>query len=87
MNWYRVIIFIIGSVLALMLVSSIIGIVYSVLWYLLLVGVLVITGFGVYQLFGKKDSTKLAGKNTVAEIDIQSARKALEKYKRRLKIK
>jgi hypothetical protein len=87
MKWFKVIIFIIGSVLALMLVSAIIGVVYSVLWYLLLVGVLAITGFGVYQLFGKKDSIKLTGKNAATEIDIQSARKALEKYKRRLKLK
>jgi predicted membrane protein len=87
MKVFKLILFAISLVLALMLAFSIIGIVYSVLWYLFWIGVLAIAGFAGYKLLTKNDSPQLVSRNTAAEIEIESSRKALEKYKRRLKLR
>lgn len=87
MKWFKFILLAIGLVLAMMLAFSIIGIVYSVLWYLFWIGIIALAGIGGYKLLTKNDSPKLASRNTAAEIDIEGSRKVLEKYKRRLKLK
>lgn len=88
MKWIKIIFIAISLILTMMLASTVIGIVFSALWYLLLIGIVGIAGFGAYKFFGnKKDSRQLSGRNTPPEIEIESARRALEKYKRRLKLK
>lgn len=87
MKWFKIIFFAIGLILALMLASTIITIVYGALWYLFLAGIIGLAGFGAYKFFAKNDSPQLSGKNTAVEIEIESARQALEKYKRKLKLK
>lgn len=85
MKWFKIIFLAIGLILALMLASTIMGIVYGALWYLFLAGIIGLAGFGAYKFFTKNDSPQLSGKNTAVEIE--SARQAVEKYKRKLKLK
>jgi len=87
MKWFKILILGISLILAMMLASSVIGMVFSAMWYLFLFGIVGLVGFGAYKFFAKKDPPQLSGRNTASEIEIESARRALEKYKRRLKLK
>lgn len=87
MKWLKVIFVGIGLILVMMLASTIIGVVFSALWYLLLIGIVGLAGFGAYKFFGEKESLQLSTRNAAPEIEMESAHRALEKYKRRLKLK
>ena len=83
MNTVKIILIAIGLVLAAMLAFSVIGIVYSALWYLFLLGVVVIGGAVGYKLLKKDAAPQLEGKQTVSIKEIDNADRALEEYKRK----
>ena len=87
MKWFKFILLAIGSVLAMLLIFSITNIVYSVLWYLFVIGLVPIAGFAGYKFLTKNGSLQLASRNTAAEIELENSRKVREKYKRRLELK
>ncbi len=55
MNFIKIILIAIGLVLAAMLAFSVIGIVYSALWYLFLLGIVAVGGAIGYKLLMKED--------------------------------
>jgi hypothetical protein len=66
-----------------MLASSIIGIVYSALWYLFLFGIVGIGGVAAYKFLKKDDSKKLGDKTPIAIAEMDNADRTLEEYKQK----
>lgn len=88
MNYIKIILIAVGLILAAMLAFSAIGIVYSALWYLFLLGVVAIGGAVGYKLLVKNDEQpKLADKTPIAIAEIENADRALEEYKRKYLLK
>lgn len=84
MNFIKLIIIAIGLVLAAMLAFSIIGIVYSAIWYLFLLGVVAVGGFVGYKLLQKgDDSAKLEAKTPIAIAEMKNLDRELEEYKQK----
>ncbi len=84
MNYIKLILIAVGLVLAAMLAFSIIGIVYSALWYLFLLGIVAIgSAVGYKLLVQNKESPQLEDKTTVTIAEMKNADRTLEEYKRK----
>ncbi len=84
MNFIKIILIVIGLVLAAMLVFSIVGIVYSALWYLFLLGIVAVGGAVGYKLLVKdKESMRLEDNTPITIAEMKDADRALEEYKRK----
>ena len=84
MKYIKIILFAVGLVLAAMLAFSVIGIVYSALWYLFLLGIVAIGGAVGYKvLTGKKDSRQLNENTPIAIAEMDNADRTLEEYRRK----
>ena len=84
MNYIKLILAAVGLILAAMLAFSVIGIVYSALWYLFLLGVVAIGGTIGYKLLKKDDQqSQIEDKTPIAIADMQNADRTLEEYKRK----
>lgn len=84
MKYIKIILFAVGLVLAAMLAFSVIGIVYSALWYLFLLGIVAIGGAVGYKvLAGKKDSRQLNENTPTAVAEMDNADRTLEEYRRK----
>ncbi len=84
MNFIKIILIAIGLVLAVMLAFSVIGIVYSALWYLFLLGIVAVGGAVGYKLLVKdKESMRLEDKTPITIAEMKDADRALEEYKRK----
>ena len=84
MNFIKIILIAIGLVLAVMLAFSVIGIVYSALWYLFLLGIVAVGGAVGYKLLVKdKESMRLEDKTPITIAEMENADRALEEYKQK----
>ena len=84
MNYIKLILAIVGLIVAAMLALSIVGIVYSALWYLFLLGIVAVGGAVGYKLLVKeKESPQLEEKIPTTIAEMQNADRALEEYKRK----
>ena len=84
MNIIKIILVAVGLIIAAMLAFSLIGIVYSALWYLFLLGVVAVGGAVGYKLLVKeKQSPQLEEKIPTTIAEIKNADRALEEYKRK----
>ena len=84
MNIIKIILIMVGLYLLVTLGFAVVGIVYTALWYLFLLGVVAIGGAVGYKLL-KKDGepARLEEKKPIAIAEIKDADRALEEYKRR----
>ena len=84
MKFIKIILVAIGLVLAAMLAFSVIGIVYSALWYLFLLGIVAVGGAVGYKLLVKdKQLPKLEDKTPITIAEMKNADRTLEEYKRK----
>ncbi|MCY7347844.1 MAG: hypothetical protein LH614_16730 [Pyrinomonadaceae bacterium] len=84
MNLIKIILIAVGLVVAAMLAFSIIGIVYSALWYLFLLGIVAIGGAVGYKLLVKdKELARLEDKTPTTIAGMKNADRTLEEYKRK----
>ena len=84
MNYIKLILIAIGLILAAMLAFSIIGIVYSALWYLFLLGVVAVGGFVGYKLLQKSSNApQLEDKTPIAIAEMKNLDRELEEYKQK----
>jgi uncharacterized membrane protein len=84
MNFIKIILIAIGLVLAAMLAFSVIGIVYSALWYLFLLGIVAVGGAVGYKLLVKdKESMRLEDNTPITIAEMENADQALEEYKQK----
>ena len=84
MNFIKIILVAVGLIIAAMLAFSIVGIVYSALWYLFLLGIVALGGAVGYKFLVKvKQSPQLEDKTPVTIAEMENADRALEEYKRK----
>ncbi len=84
MKFIKLILIAVGLYLLVMLGFAVIGIVYSTVWYLFWLGVIVIGGTVGYKLLKKDgEQAKLEDKTPIAIAEINNADRALEEYKRK----
>lgn len=84
MNWIKLILIAIGLFVVASLAFSIVGIIYSAVFYLFLLGVVAVGGTVAYKLLIKKsEPAKLEEKTPIGIADLNNADRALEEYKRR----
>ena len=84
MNFIRIILVAVAIIIAAILAFSVIGIVYSALWYLFLLGIVAVSGAIGYKLLVKeKESPQLADKTPPTISEMKNADRTLEEYKRK----
>jgi len=84
MNYIKLILIVVGLLVAAMLAFSIVGIVYSALWYLFLFGIVAVGGAVGYKLLVKdKESPRLEAGTPTGVAEMKNADRALEEYKRK----
>ncbi len=83
MNWIKIILIAIGLYLAVMLGLSIIGIIYSGLWYLFLIGLIAAAGTVGYKLLTKSEPKQLEAKQPIGVSELENTDRVLEEYKRK----
>ena len=83
MNWIKIILIVIGLYLVVMLGLSVIGIVYSALWYLFLIGLIAAAGTVGYKLLTKSEPKQLEEREPIAISELRNADRTLEEYKRK----
>ena len=84
MNWIKLILVVAGVFIAAMLAFSIIGIIYSALWYLFLLGIVAVGGAVGYKvLFRGKETARLEDKTPATITGIKNADRTLEEFKRK----
>lgn len=83
MNVVKIILVAVAVFLAAMLAFSVIGIIYSALWYLFLLGVAVVGGFVGYKFLKKTAAPQLEDKQPVSIKEMDDAARTLEEYKRK----
>lgn len=84
MNLIKAILIILGLIIAATLAFSVVGIIYSALWYLFLLGVVAVGGAIGYKLLVKeKTSPELEDKTPITVAEMKNADRALEEYKRK----
>ena len=86
MSWWKIILFAIVLVLAVYLGITVIGFLYSALWYLLAIGVIALGGFASYKYLTKGERKEIEGVNSVSQYELENAKivKELEDLKRKI---
>jgi hypothetical protein len=86
MKIIKIVIAAIVIILAAMLGLSVIGFVYSTLWYFAIIGILSIGGFTAYKFLKATKIPELEAKDPISQIlyDDDIAAKQLEEYKQKL---
>lgn len=83
MNLAKIILIAVGIFIAVMLGFTLIGIVYSALWYLFWIGVIAIAGTITYKLLKKPETAQIENREPIAISELKNADKTLEEYKRK----
>lgn len=84
MNFIKLILVTVALIVAALLAFSVVGIVYSALWYLFLLGIVAVGGAVGYKLLVKeKESPQLEGKIPTTIAEMENADRTLEEYKRK----
>lgn len=76
----------VAILLAVMLGLSVIGFVYSSLWYVVGIGILTLGGYSAYKFIKITNAPELKEKQSISELDYDNdlTIKQLEDYKRKL---
>jgi hypothetical protein len=85
MNFIKMLLIALGLVILGMLAFSVVGLLYSALWYLLFFGVLGIAGYSAYKWMsdGSAEKAKLESKAPVSIADFGDYKRALKEYTKR----
>ncbi|MCU0238135.1 MAG: hypothetical protein MUC29_01730 [Pyrinomonadaceae bacterium] len=82
MKLFKFIVAAIVVVLLILLGFSVIGLVYSAMWYLFWIGVIAIGGYVGYKVFLEKDEKDLLNAGTtISDIELEKAKKVLDRLK------
>lgn len=85
MNWLKYILIALGLLFAGMILFSLIGLITTAVYFLLIIGVLGGAGYLGYKLLKKEAALELENKNPITKIEIDNVKtvKQLEEYKRK----
>ena len=82
MDYIKYILIALGLFTAIILLFWLIGIVYSLIWYLFIAGIIGAIGYAGYKfLAGSEETPKLEEKTPIAISEMQDFDRALEEYK------
>lgn len=83
MDIIKLILVAVGLLTVVFLGYFLVGFVFSLLWYAVILGLVGAVGYGGYRLFKKYDHPRLEGKQNVAIREIDNAERTLEEYKQK----
>ena len=82
MNYIKIILAVVGLIIVALFASSLIGLVSTVLWYLLLFGIVAVGGAVGYKVLTKKKETPQLQENMPIGIaEMNNADRTLEEYR------
>lgn len=86
MNWLKIILFALVLVFAVFLGLTVIGFLYSGLWYLFWIGVIALGGYIGYKIFSKSRKLEIEGRDPISQIELDNAKviKSLDDYKKKV---
>lgn len=86
MNWLKIILFALIVFFALFLGFTIIGFLYSALWYIFWIGIIVLGGYIGYKVLKKAKTPEIEGKDSVSQIELDNAKviQSLKDYKKKI---
>ncbi len=83
MNLTKILLIAVGLFIVVLLGFSIIGVVYSALWYLFWIGVIAVAGTAAYKLLKKPNAPQLENREPIVISELKNADRTLEEYKRK----
>ena len=85
MNIIKIILALLGLILAGWLLFAVIGMLYSAMFYIIVLGAIGAAGYVGYKLIAKDRVLELEEKNSVSTIELENAKavKKLEEFKRK----
>lgn len=83
MNLIKIVLIAVGIFIAVMLGFTLVGIVYSALWYLFWIGVIAIAGTVGYKMLKKPEIAQIENTEPIGISELKNADKSLEEYKRK----
>lgn len=84
MNFIKIILAIIGLLVAVMLGFWLVGLISTLIWYLVLFGIVAVGGAVGYKLLTKeKEKPQLQEKTPIGIAELDQTDRALEEYKRK----
>lgn len=81
MDWIKIVLIAIGIFILVMFGFSLIGIIYSALWYLFWIGVIAVAGTVGYKLLKKTETKQIENREPIGISEFDDADRALEEYK------
>lgn len=83
MKLAKIILLAVGIFIAVMLGFTLVGIIYSALWYLFWIGIIAVAGTVGYKLLKKPQTAQIENKEPISISELKNADKTLEEYKRK----
>ncbi len=83
MKLAKIILLAVGIFIAVMLGFTLVGIIYSALWYLFWIGIIAVAGTVGYKLLKKPQNAQIENKEPISISELKNADKTLEEYKRK----
>lgn len=85
MNWLKFILILLGILLGAWAIFWVIGILYSALWYLFILGALGIAGYVGYKLLAPEAKPQLESKMPASQLELEIAKneRLIEEMKRK----
>lgn len=83
MDTIKFVLMIIGLLAVGLVGYLLVGFVFSLLWYVLIVGILAAVGYGGYKLLKSDKKAQIEDKQPVAISELKNVDRALEEYKRK----
>ena len=81
MNWIKIVLIAVGIFILVMLGFSLIGFIYSALWYLFWIGAIALAGTVGYKLLKKPETKQIENTEPIGISELKNADRALEEYK------
>ena len=83
MNWTKIILIAVGIFILVMLGFSLIGFIYSALWYLFWIGAIALAGTVGYKMLKKPETKQIENTEPIGISEFDNADRTLEEYKRK----
>ena len=83
MNWIKIVLIAVGIFILVMLGFSLIGFIYSALWYLFWIGAIALAGTVGYKMLKKTETKQIENREPIGISELNNADRALEEYKKK----
>ena len=83
MNWTKIILIAVGIFILVLLGFSLIGFIYSALWYVFWIGAIALAGTVGYKMLKKPETKQIENREPIGISEFDNADRTLEEYKRK----